>query len=82
MKHRGLRVKSIDTCRSEHKGLQDVREGDDAPRVPVLIHQNQAMDLWVQAEHHGQAGQLAPLAGTGHPGHSPAPWQCGQLCPP
>lgn len=41
----GLRVKSIDTCRSEHKGLEDVREGNDAPRVLVLIHQNQAMDL-------------------------------------
>lgn len=45
MERRGLRVKSINTCGSEHKGLEDVREGDDAPRVPVLIHQNQAMDL-------------------------------------
>lgn len=51
MERRGLRVKCIDTCGSEHQGLEDVREGDDAPRVPVLIHQNQAMDLG-GAEHH------------------------------
>lgn len=57
MERRGLRVKSIDTCGSEHKGLEDVGEGDDAPRVLVLIHQNQAMDLWAQTEHHRQVGQ-------------------------
>lgn len=54
MERRGLRVKSIDTCGSEHQGLEDVREGDDAPRVPVLVHQNQAMDLWVQSITGGQ----------------------------
>lgn len=59
MERRGLRVKSIDTCGSEHKGLEDVGEGDDAPRVLVLVHQNQAMDLWVQAEHHRHVGQRA-----------------------
>lgn len=59
----GLRVKSIDTCRSEHKGLKDVREGNDAPWVLVLIHQNQAMDLWVQEEHHRQVRLGAGVVG-------------------
>lgn len=53
MERRGLRVKSIDTCGSEHQGLEDVGEGDDAPRVPVLVHQNQAMDLQARPERHG-----------------------------
>lgn len=75
---RRLRVKSIDTCGSEHKGLEDVREGNDAPGVLVLVHQNQAMDLWVQAEHHRQIGQRTGGAGARCPGGSPAPWQCGQ----
>ena len=33
------------TCRGEHQGLQDVRQGHDAHDPGILIHHNQPVDL-------------------------------------
>lgn len=36
---------SIYTCRAEHQGLEDVRQGDDALDAGALVHHHQPMHL-------------------------------------
>ena len=35
----------VNTCGTEHQGLQDVRQGDDPLNARVLVHHHQTMDL-------------------------------------
>ncbi len=41
----GLAMLSIYTCRAEHQGLEDVRQGDNALDAGALVHHHQPMYL-------------------------------------
>lgn len=45
-----LREKSFNTCGCQNQGLQQVRQGDDAPHYVSPVHQDQPMDLGEMGE--------------------------------